>query len=91
MFEINLKAVTVSKNLKEYNEIKSLICRAFPKNEQFPMWLLRMLAIRKSVDFLNIEPLETTADKLQIVEYKSAIRKLSFGLYLSKIISKVAL
>ena len=51
MFEIKLKAVAVSKKLKEYKEIKSLMCRAFPKNEQIPMWLLHILAIRKSVEF----------------------------------------
>lgn len=48
---MHLKAVAVSKKLKEYKEIKSLICRAFPKNEQIPMWLLHILAIRKSVEF----------------------------------------
>lgn len=52
MFIIKLKAVAVDKKLKEYAEIKNLISRSFPKNEQFPMWLLRVLAIRKSVDFL---------------------------------------
>ena len=51
VFEIKLKAVAVSKKLKEYKEIKSLMCRAFPKNEQIPMWLLHILAIRKSVEF----------------------------------------
>ena len=52
VLEISLKTVVVRKGLKEYNEIKSLICRAFPKNEQIPIWLLHMLALRKSVDFL---------------------------------------
>ena len=51
VLEIKLKAVAVSKKLKEYKEIKSLMCRAFPKNEQIPMWLLHILAIRKSVEF----------------------------------------
>lgn len=50
--KLNLTAVAVNKKLNEYAEIKKLISRAFPKNEQFPMWLLRILAIRKSVDFL---------------------------------------
>ena len=180
--KINLRTMAVSNKLKEYSEIKSLICRAFPKNEQFPMWLLRTLAVRKSVDFsayydgesfcgisytvnnddlvfvlylavndkirskgygsailqcikqkypnkviaLNIEPLEpnsdnysqrvkrfefyvrngfidtgckitdnsgnyqilATTDKFQIAEYKSAIRKLSFGIYSPKVIPK---
>lgn len=52
VIKINLKAVSVNKKLNEYAEIRKLIGRAFPKNEQFPMWLLRILAIRKSVDFL---------------------------------------
>ena len=51
VFEIKLKTVAVSKKLKEYKEIKSLMRRAFPQNEQIPMWLLHILAIRKSVEF----------------------------------------
>lgn len=51
VFGIKLKAVAVGKKLKEYKGIKSLMCRAFPKNEQIPMWLLHILAIRKSVEF----------------------------------------
>lgn len=52
MIIINLKKVPVSSNLAEYEEIKSLFYRAFPKIEQLPMWLLRALTIRKTIDFL---------------------------------------
>lgn len=47
-----MKSNEVTSALEEYGEIKSLAKRAFPKNEQYPFWLLRLLAVRKDVDFL---------------------------------------
>ena len=41
----------VSWRLKEYPDICRLMNTAFPQNEQIPMWLLRILAFRKSVHF----------------------------------------
>lgn len=41
----------VTKTIPEYKEISNLILRAFPKNEQFPMWLLRLWAKSKNIDF----------------------------------------
>lgn len=49
---MKLRSFPVSKKLKEYGEIKELIYRAFPKNEQIPMWLLKALALRENVHFL---------------------------------------
>lgn len=49
---MNLTTFTVSSKLKEYGEIKELICQVFPKNEQIPMWLLKVLALRENVQFL---------------------------------------
>ena len=40
-----------SGRLKEYPEICRLMNTAFPRNEQMPMWLLKILAFRKSVNF----------------------------------------
>ena len=42
----------MGRDRKEYAAIKDLISRAFPKNEQISMWLLRLLALRKNVQFL---------------------------------------
>lgn len=37
--------------MKEYSEIKNLCATAFPKNEQMPVWVLRLLAKRNGIDF----------------------------------------
>lgn len=42
---------TFSRKLNEYKDVCRLMKTAFPKNEQIPMWLLRVLAFRKSVNF----------------------------------------
>ncbi len=41
----------VSGRLKEYPDICRLMNTAFPQNEQIPMWVLKILAFRKSVNF----------------------------------------
>lgn len=40
-----------SRKLNEYKDVCCLMRTAFPQNEQIPMWLLRVLAFRKSVNF----------------------------------------
>lgn len=42
---------TFSRKLNEYKDVCRLMRTAFPKNEQVPMWLLRVLAFRKTVNF----------------------------------------
>lgn len=42
---------TFSRKLNEYKDACRLMKTAFPPNEQIPMWLLRVLAFRKSVNF----------------------------------------
>ena len=42
---------TFSRKLNEYKDVCRLMRTAFPPNEQIPMWLLRVLAFRKSVNF----------------------------------------
>ena len=42
---------TFSRKLNEYKDICRLMRTAFPQNEQIPMWLLRVLALRKNVNF----------------------------------------
>lgn len=49
---IKLEVKKINRKLPEYRKIKDLIKRAFPKNEQFPIWLLRFWASRKNIDFL---------------------------------------
>ena len=40
-----------SGKLHEYKDVCRLMRSAFPKNEQIPMWLLRVLAFHQSVNF----------------------------------------
>ena len=42
---------TFSRKLYEYKDACYLMRTAFPPNEQIPMWLLRVLAFRKNVNF----------------------------------------
>lgn len=42
---------TFSGKLNEYKDVCRLMRTAFPQNEQMPMWLLRVLAFRKNVNF----------------------------------------
>ena len=42
---------TFSRKLYEYKDACYLMRTAFPSNEQIPMWLLRVLAFRKNVNF----------------------------------------
>ena len=42
---------TFSRKLYEYKDACYLMRTAFPQNEQIPMWLLRVLAFRKNVNF----------------------------------------
>ncbi|MBO0441344.1 GNAT family N-acetyltransferase [Candidatus Enterococcus ikei] len=47
-----LKAKPVSRSLPEYSTIIDLFKMSFPTNEQFPIWLLRLLSCRKGIEFL---------------------------------------
>ena len=40
-----------TRKMYEYKDVCRLMRTAFPQNEQIPMWLLRMLAFRKNVNF----------------------------------------
>lgn len=46
-----LHAETVSRKMNEYNDVHRLMRTAFPWNEQVPLWILSILALRKSVNF----------------------------------------
>lgn len=48
---MEVKKVTVFS--KEYRDVKQLQQSAFPSNELYPMWILRLLALRKNVHYLS--------------------------------------
>ncbi len=46
-----LQEVNVSKKLSDYNEISAFMKRVFPKEELMPMWLIKLLTLKKNYDF----------------------------------------
>ena len=46
-----IKESFVSRELAMYSDICRLMVTAFPKNEQIPMWILKLLALRKNFNF----------------------------------------
>ncbi|MBE6031831.1 MAG: GNAT family N-acetyltransferase [Clostridiales bacterium] len=46
-----MRVEKITRRTKEYNQIKALKDRNFPPQDQFPMWLIVLLAKRKTVDF----------------------------------------
>ncbi len=70
---------TFSRKLHEYKDVCRLMRTAFPQNEQMPMWLLRVLAFRKSVNFRAFYEDEQFCGVLYTAEDKKYI----FVLYLA--------
>lgn len=70
---------TFSRKLNEYKDICRLMRTAFPKNEQIPMWLLRVLALRKNVNFRSFYE----DDQFCGVLYTAEDNKYIFVLYLA--------
>ena len=68
-----------SRKLYEYKDVYCLMRTAFPRNEQIPMWLLRVLALRKSVNFRAFYEDEQFCGVLYTVENNKYI----FVLYLA--------
>lgn len=48
---MEVKKVTIFS--KEYREVKQLQQSAFPANELYPMWILRLLAMRKNIHYIG--------------------------------------
>ena len=69
----------VTTKLPEYQYISQLMKTAFPQNEQFPLWLLRLLAIRKNINFRVFFDEEQFCGILYTAENKKYI----FALYLA--------
>lgn len=46
-----LHAETVSRKMNEYKDVRRLMKTAFPRNELIPLWVLNILALRKSINF----------------------------------------
>ncbi len=48
---MNLTEKSLSSKLHNYSEICSFMKRVFPKEELMPMWLIRLLTVKKNYDF----------------------------------------
>ena len=70
---------TFSRKLQEYKDVCCLMRTAFPQTEQIPMWLLRVLALRKSVNFRAFNE----DDQFCGVLYTAEDNKYIFVLYLA--------
>lgn len=46
-----LHAETVSRKMNKNEDVRRLMKTAFPRNELIPLWVLSILALRKSVNF----------------------------------------
>lgn len=74
-----LKEIPVSYRTKTYNSVCKLMKEAFPKNEQMPVWILRLLATRKFVRFHAVMDCDTFCGMLYTIENEKYI----FILYLA--------
>lgn len=48
---MNLEIKNVSKTLPEYRQVIDLVKNSFPKEEQYPIWLLKLWALKKMCIF----------------------------------------
>ena len=62
---MNLRAAAVNRKMKAYQDVIRLLKTAFPVEEQYPVWFLRLLALRKEVNFLAFHK----ADRKDFAEY----------------------
>lgn len=92
---IMLEVGNVKRSMPDYDKVVDLFNEAFPDYELYPIWVMRLMALRKGVDFLAFYDGDkfiginygayTDRETLDIEEYKKAVNKLSFGLVRLKI------
>ena len=46
-----MKTLSISKKVSKYSEVLRFMKTAFPSNEQMPIWLLKLLAWQRGVNF----------------------------------------
>lgn len=64
---------------KDFSKQKSLQKRAFPKDEQYPFWILRLMACRKGIDYFS----HYDNDLFCGISYTSSTDKMMYVLYLA--------
>lgn len=74
---LNTKKVSIF--TKDYYKQKELQKRAFPKEEQYPFWILKLMALRKGVDYLAYYH----NDLFCGISYTSSTEQMMYVLYLA--------
>lgn len=77
--EVLVKILSVSKKGSKYSEVLRLMKTAFPSNEQMPIWLLKLLAWQRGVNFNAYYDENSLCGISYTVENKTMI----FALYLA--------
>ena len=75
----SLTARPVTRGSSDYVRIRELMATAFPEAEQMPMWLLRLMALRRNVEFSAMYD----GDELCGVLYTVESERYVFVLYLA--------
>ena len=70
---------TVKRSMKDYKEVAELLYSSFPEDEQFPVWFLSIMALRKCVDFLAYYD----DDRLIATSFSVSSDEAVFGVYLA--------
>jgi GNAT superfamily N-acetyltransferase len=70
---------TVKRSMKDYKDVAELMYSSFPENEQFPIWFLRLMSLRKCVEFLAYYD----EGKLIATSFSVSSDDAVFGLYLA--------
>ncbi len=76
---IMLEIRNVKRSMPDYDKVVELLLESFPEEELFPIWLMRLMALRKCIDFMAFYD----GDEFIATGYSASTDKLIFGLYLA--------
>ncbi len=65
--------------MPDYDKVVELFNEAFPDYELYPIWIMRLMALRKGVDFLAFYD----GDEFVGINYGACTDRLYFGLYIA--------
>lgn len=65
--------------MPDYDKVVELFNEAFPDYELYPIWIMRLMALRKGVDFLAFYD----GDEFIGIYYDACTDRLHFGLYIA--------
>ncbi len=74
-----LEVRNVKRSMPDYDKVVDLFNEAFPDYELYPIWVMRLMALRKGVDFLAFYD----GDEFIGINYGACTDRLYFGLYIA--------